>query len=53
MNTTTINYAYTGINYDENVFQKIDISEKNLKKTTYYPELSIKKDKAYELIATS
>ena len=53
MNTTNINYVYTGINYDENVFQKIDISEKNLKKTTYYPELSIKKDKTYELIATS
>ena len=44
---------YTGINYDEKIAQKIIISEKNIKKTSYYPELSMKKNRKYELIATS
>jgi hypothetical protein len=44
---------YVGINFDEKVFQKIEISEKQIKRSTYYPELSIKEDKKYQLIATS
>jgi hypothetical protein len=44
---------YVGINFDEKVFQKIEISEKQIKRSTYYPELSIKKNNKYELIATS
>lgn len=44
---------YTGINYDEKIAQKIKISEENIKKTSYYPEVSMKKDKRYKLIATS
>ena len=44
---------YIGINFDEKVFQKIEISEKQIKRSTYYPELSIKEDKKYQLIATS
>lgn len=44
---------YTGINYDEKVEQKIIISEKQIKKTSYYPEFSMKKDKKYKIIATS
>jgi hypothetical protein len=44
---------YTGVNFDEKVAQKIEISEKNIKKTSYYPELSLVKDKKYKLIATS
>jgi hypothetical protein len=44
---------YMGINYDEKIAQKILISKKNIKKSSYYPELSMKKDKNYKLIATS
>jgi hypothetical protein len=44
---------YMGINYDEKISQKIIISENQIKKTSYYPELSIKTDKKYKLIATS
>ena len=45
--------AYTGINYDENIYQKLVITEKNLKKSSYYPELAISKGKKYKTIATS
>ena len=44
---------YMGINYDEKIAQKISISENNIKKSSYYPELSMKKTKKYKLIATS
>jgi hypothetical protein len=44
---------YVGINFDEKVAQKIEISEKQIKRSAYYPELSIKKTKKYQLIATS
>jgi hypothetical protein len=44
---------YIGINFDEKIFQKIEISEKQIKRSTYYPELSIKENKKYQLIATS
>jgi hypothetical protein len=44
---------YVGINFDEKVFQKIEISERQIRRSTYYPELSIKEDKKYKLIATS
>ena len=44
---------YMGINYDEKIEQKIVISEKNIHKSSYYPELSMKKTKNYKLIATS
>ena len=44
---------YMGINYDEKIAQKISISENNIKKSSYYPELSVKKTKKYKLIATS
>ena len=42
-----------GIVYDEKIAQKITISEQHIKKSSYYPELSIKKDKSYKLVATS
>jgi hypothetical protein len=44
---------YVGINYDEKIEQKIIMSEKNIIKTSYFPELSINKDKKYKIIATS
>lgn len=44
---------YMGINYDEKIEKKIVISEKNIHKSSYYPELSMKKSKSYKLIATS
>ena len=44
---------YMGIVYDEKIAQKITISEQHIKKSSYYPELSIKKDKSYKLVATS
>ena len=44
---------YFGINYDEKIYQKIMISEKNIKNATYYPEMSMKTSKQYKLIATS
>ena len=44
---------YIGLNYDEKIEQKIIISEKNIIKTSYFPELSINKDKKYKIIATS
>jgi hypothetical protein len=44
---------YIGINFDEMIEQKLEISKKQLKKDVYYPELSIKKTSKYELIATS
>lgn len=48
-----VKYSYIGINYSEMVAQKIEISEKQIKKDIYYPELSIKNTKKYKLIATS
>ena len=48
-----VKYSYIGINYSEMVAQKIEISEKQIKKDIYYPELSIKTTKKYKLIATS
>jgi hypothetical protein len=44
---------YIGINFDEKIDQKLEISKKQIKRTSYYPELSIKNTKTYELIATS
>ena len=44
---------YIGINFDEKIAQKLEISEKQIKRTSYYPELSIKVNKKYKLIATS
>jgi hypothetical protein len=44
---------YIGIHYDEKIEQKIVISKKQIKKNSYYPELSITKDKKYRIIATS
>lgn len=44
---------YIGINFDEKIYQKIDISKKEIKRSSYYPELSMKNDKKYQLIATS
>ena len=44
---------FMGINYDEKIAQKIIISKNQIKKTSYYPELSIKDTKKYQLIATS
>jgi superoxide dismutase len=44
---------FIGINYDEKVSQKIEISQKQLKKDSYYPELSMKNSKKYQLIATT
>lgn len=44
---------YIGINFDEKIYQKIDISKKEIKRLSYYPELSLKKNKKYQLIATS
>ena len=45
--------SYMGINFSENVAQKIEISKKQIKKDSYYPELSMKDTKKYKLIATS
>lgn len=48
------NYVdFIGINYDEKVAQKIEISQKQLKKDSYYPELVMKSDKKYHAIATT
>lgn len=44
---------YMGINYDEKIEQKISLSETQTKKSSYYPELSIKKEKKYKIVATS
>ena len=44
---------YIGINYDEKIEKKITISKSNIIKKNYYPEVSIKKDKKYKLLATS
>ena len=45
--------TYMGINFDEKIAQKLEISKKQIKRTSYYPELSIKNTKKYKLIATS
>lgn len=45
--------TYIGINFDEKIAQKLEISKKQIKRTSYYPELSIKNTKKYKLIATS
>ncbi len=47
------NIQYTGIFVDNKIAQKIEISQRQLKRSTYYPELSMKKEKKYETIATS
>lgn len=44
---------FMGINYDEKIEQKISLSESQTKKSSYYPELSMKKEKKYKAIATS
>lgn len=44
---------YIGINFDEKVEQKIIISEQQITKSTYYPEISMKLDKNYKAVATS
>jgi hypothetical protein len=44
---------YIGINFDEKIAQKLEISEKQIKRTSYYPELSIKLNKKYKCVATS
>jgi hypothetical protein len=51
--TTNSKVQYIGINFDEKIAQKLEISLKQIKRTSYYPELSIKTDKKYKLIATS
>ena len=50
---TSFKNKYIGINYDEKIAQKIIISSNNIKKSSYYPELSLKKDNKYKLVATS
>jgi hypothetical protein len=49
----TDDIKYIGINYDEKIEQKITISENAVKKNSYFPALSFKKNKEYQLIATS
>lgn len=44
---------YIGINFDEKIAQKLEISKKQIKRTSYYPELSMKNTKQYKLVATS
>ena len=44
---------FIGINFDEKIEQKIEISKKNISKTSYYPELSIAETKKYKSIATT
>lgn len=44
---------FIGINYDNKIAQKIEISKKQLKKDSYYPEISIKQSKKYQLIAST
>ena len=46
-------YWETVGNFDEKVEQKIIISKSQITKSTYYPELSIKSDKKYKIVATS
>ena len=48
-----LDIKYIGVNYNEMIEQKINISENNIKKNSYYPSLSFKKNKQYQLIATS
>ena len=45
--------TYKGINYDEKIDQKIIISKNHIKKTSYFPEMSINKTKKYKVVATS
>ena len=45
--------GYVGISFDINIAQKIELSKIQIKKTSYYPELSIKTDNKYKDIATS
>ena len=47
------NHTHIGINFDEKIEKKIEISKNNIIKKNYYPELSIKNNKKYKLIATS
>ena len=47
------NDKFMGINYDEMVERRIQLSKNTIKKLTYYPEISIKKNKSYKMIATS
>ena len=49
----TYSKLFIGINYDEKIEQRIIISKNQIKKTSYYPELSMSKSKKYKLIATS
>jgi len=42
-----------GINYDLKIEQKIILTENQIKKTSYYPELNMKTSKKYLLVATS
>ena len=44
---------FIGINFDEKIEKKINISKSNNIKKNYYPELSMKKNKTYKLVATS
>lgn len=45
--------SYIGINYDEQIEQKITISENQIRKSSYYPEKNLKGHGKYKLIATS
>ena len=47
------NNNYMGINYDLKIEQKIILTENQIKKTSYYPELNMKTSKKYLLVATS
>jgi hypothetical protein len=44
---------YIGINIDEKVSKQIFISKNNIKRISYYPELSIKENNKYQIMATS
>jgi hypothetical protein len=44
---------YMGINFDEKISQKLEISKKQIKRTSYYPEMSIRTNNKYKMIATS
>ena len=45
--------TYKGINYNEKIEKKLFVSEKEIKNSSYYPELNIRKSKKYKLEATS
>lgn len=46
-------YDYIGIYYNEKIEHRITISDRNIKKKSYYPEIYFSKNKLYKIIATS